>query len=163
MRVCVCICVCVSLHPNVRPRSIFVVYYLFTCFPFLHSVSIVDPYFGASMVRRYVGTWGFVGRSFTNIWMFHFCDCSMGYVAPHPLTFPHCPVCCVSCLGKQKEGMMIVCRKFHFHNAFSIVKSNFLLRVGFGHPLEEWRFLENSFLPDRVELFIDWVFLFEGI
>lgn len=67
MRVCVCICVCVSLHPNVRPRSIFVVYYLFTCFPFLHSVSIVDPYFGASMVRRYVGTWGFVGRSFTNI------------------------------------------------------------------------------------------------
>lgn len=56
MRVCVCICVCVSLHPNVRPRSIFVVYYLFTCFPFLHSVSIVDPYFGASMVRRYVGT-----------------------------------------------------------------------------------------------------------
>lgn len=53
---CVYLCVCVSLHPNVRPRSIFVVYYLFTCFPFLHSVSIVDPYFGASMVRRYVGT-----------------------------------------------------------------------------------------------------------
>lgn len=79
--------------------------------------------------------------------MFHFCDCSMGYVAPHPLTFPHCPVCCVSCLGKQKEGMMIVCRKFHFHNAFSIVKSNFLLRVGFGHPLENEDFSRTAFCP----------------
>lgn len=98
MRVCVCICVCVSLHPNVRPRSIFVVYYLFTCFPFLHSVSIVDPYFGASMVRRYVGT-----LVLGDLWGVHLqiFECFIFVIVPWDMSHPtpsHFHISTLSCM-----------------------------------------------------------------
>lgn len=89
---------CVSLHPNVRPRSIFVVYYLFTCFPFLHSVSIVDPYFGASMVRRYVGT-----LVLGDLWGVHLqiFECFIFVIVPWDMSHPtpsHFHISTLSCM-----------------------------------------------------------------